>query len=160
MIPGSRHWVFIWGLYGTSQNQFRKNQLLVSSNQTNQEGIICTKANELLKSYCIIYVLWINLFKTMARHKMSCPFFWPRAFVHAVKEIKLSSIVEILYFRLLDSCVCKRYSLISIRPIYYFDTRAIIWHGIVCWFMGFSPFLFVAIIKLFCTDMKIKTKTI
>ena len=30
MIPGSRHWVFIWGLYGTSQNQFRKNQLLVS----------------------------------------------------------------------------------------------------------------------------------
>ena len=55
------------------------------------------------------------------------------------------------------------YSLISMRPIYYFDTWAIIWHGIVCWFMVFPrfyQFLFVAIIKLFCTDMKIKTKTI
>ena len=30
MIPGSRHWVFIRGLHGTSQNQFRKNQFLVS----------------------------------------------------------------------------------------------------------------------------------
>ena len=55
------------------------------------------------------------------------------------------------------------YSLIFIRPIYYFDTWAIIRHGIVCWFMVFPcfyQFLFVAIIKLFCTDMKIKTKTI
>ena len=32
------------------------------------------------------------------------------------------------------------YSLISMRPIYYFDTWAIIWHGIVCWFMVFTPF--------------------
>ena len=30
MIPGSRHWVLIWGLYGTNQNQFRKNKLLGS----------------------------------------------------------------------------------------------------------------------------------
>ena len=55
------------------------------------------------------------------------------------------------------------YSLISMTPNYYFDTWAIIWHGIVCWFMFFPrfyQFLFVAIIKLFCTDMKIKTKTI
>ena len=55
------------------------------------------------------------------------------------------------------------YSLIFMRRIYYFDTWAIIWHGIACWFMvspRFSQFLFVVIIKLFCTDMKIKTKTI
>ena len=32
-----------------------------------------------------------------------------------------------------------QYSLISMRPIYYFDTWAIIWHGIVCWFMVFPP---------------------
>ena len=43
------------------------------------------------------------------------------------------------------------YSLISMRPIYYFDTWAIIWHGIVCWFMVFSPFLPV----LVCCDHKI-----
>ena len=30
------------------------------------------------------------------------------------------------------------------------------WHCLLIY--GFSPFLFVAIIKLFCTDMKIKTK--
>jgi hypothetical protein len=30
------------------------------------------------------------------------------------------------------------HSLISMRPIYYCDTWAIIWHDIVCWFMGFS----------------------
>ena len=44
------------------------------------------------------------------------------------------------------------YSLISMRPIYYLDTWAIIWHGIACWFMvfpRFSQFLFVVIIKLF-----------
>ena len=59
------------------------------------------------------------------------------------------------------------YSLISMRTIYYFvfDTWAIIWHSTACWFMvcappPFSQFLFVVIIKLFCTDMKIKTKTI
>ena len=53
------------------------------------------------------------------------------------------------------------YSLISMRPIYYFDTWAIIWHGWHCLLIsGFSLFLFVVIIKLFCTDMKIKTKTI
>ena len=48
------------------------------------------------------------------------------------------------------------------RPIYYFDTWATIWHGIVCWYMDFPcfyQFMFVAIIKLFCTDMKVKTKT-
>ena len=33
------------------------------------------------------------------------------------------------------ACLCFSYSLISIRPIYYFDTWAIIWHKIVCWFM-------------------------
>ena len=44
-----------------------------------------------------------------------------------------------------------RYSLISMRPIYYFDTWAIIWHGIVCWFVVFSPFLPV----LVCCDHKI-----
>ena len=58
--------------------------------------------------------------------------------------------------------VCN-YTLIFMRQIYYFDTWAIIWHGIVCWFMVFPhfyQFLFVAILKLFCTDLKIKTKTI
>ena len=53
------------------------------------------------------------------------------------------------------------YSLISLGPIYYFDTWDIIWHGIVCWFMFFTrfyQFLFVAILKLLWTDMKIKTK--
>ena len=43
------------------------------------------------------------------------------------------------------------YSLISMRPIYYFDTWAIIWHGIVCWFMVFPPFFPV----LVCCDHKI-----
>ena len=33
------------------------------------------------------------------------------------------------------------YSLISMRPIYYFETWAIICHKIVCWFMAFSPFI-------------------
>ena len=37
----------------------------------------------------------------------------------------------------------KVYSLISMGWIYYFDTWAIIWNGIVCWFMVFSPFLSV-----------------
>ena len=53
------------------------------------------------------------------------------------------------------------YSLISMRPIYYFDTWAIIWHDIACWFMffpRFCQFLFVVIIKIFCTYMKIKNK--
>ena len=44
-----------------------------------------------------------------------------------------------------------RYSLIFMRPIYYIDTWAIIWHGIVCWFMVFSLFLPV----LACCDHKI-----
>ena len=43
------------------------------------------------------------------------------------------------------------HSLISIRQIYYFDTWAIIWHGIVCWFMAFSQYLQV----LVCCDQKI-----
>ena len=49
-----------------------------------------------------------------------------------------------------------RYSLITMRPIYYFDSWAIIWHDIVC----FYQFLCTAILKLFCTDMEIKTKSI
>ena len=43
------------------------------------------------------------------------------------------------------------YSLIFMRPIYYFDTWAIIWHSIVCWFIVFPPFLPV----LVCCNHKI-----
>ena len=50
-----------------------------------------------------------------------------------------------------SSRIWNLYSLISMRPIYNFDTWAIIWHGVVCWFMGFSPFLPV----LVCCDHKI-----
>ena len=50
-----------------------------------------------------------------------------------------------------------RYSLITMRPIYYFDTWAIIWRGIVS---GFSLVFPVFVLKLFCTDMEIKTKSI
>ena len=52
---------------------------------------------------------------------------------------------------------------LNLYEIYYFDPWVIIWRGTVCWFMVFpcfSQFLFVAIVKLLCTDMKIKTKTI
>ena len=66
-------------------------------------------------------------------------------------------------FNLLVCMFWSRHSLIFMTPINYFDTWAIIWHGIACWFMVFPyflQFLFVVIIKLFCTDMKIKTKTI
>ena len=42
-------------------------------------------------------------------------------------------------FNLLVCMFWSRYSLIFMRPIYYFDTWAIIWHGIACWFMVFPP---------------------
>ena len=53
-----------------------------------------------------------------------------------------------IHFDILFYCY---YSLISMRQIYYFDTWAIIWHSIVCWFMVFSLFLPV----LVCCDYKI-----
>ena len=40
------------------------------------------------------------------------------------------------------------YNLISMKPNYYFDAWAIIWHGIACWFLGFFP-------VLVCCDHKI-----
>ena len=46
---------------------------------------------------------------------------------------------------------CDTYSLISMRMIYYFDTWAILWHGIACWFMVLPLFFPV----LVCCDHKI-----
>jgi hypothetical protein len=45
------------------------------------------------------------------------------------------------WFLILGHLVPFCYSLISMRPTYYFDTWAIIWHGIVCWFLVFFPVL-------------------
>ena len=52
------------------------------------------------------------------------------------------------------------YSLMSIRQNYNFDMSATIWHEIVSWFLTIFQDLRNMITKLFCTDMKIKTKTI
>ena len=48
-------------------------------------------------------------------------------------------------------CQLMLYSLISMRPIFYFDTWAIIWYGIASWFMVFPPFSPV----LVCCDHQI-----
>ena len=64
--------------------------------------------------------------------------------VHRIDKTEL----QVKRARTKETC---KYSLISMRPIYYFDTWAIIWHGIVRWFMVFSPFLPV----LVCCDHKI-----
>ena len=52
------------------------------------------------------------------------------------------------------------YSLMSIRQNYTFDMLASIWHEIISWYLRISQYLRNMITRLFCTNMKIKTKTI
>ena len=55
---------------------------------------------------------------------------------HAIKEnsrkVEMTNFSMYGFIRSLHLC---KYSLISMRPIYYCDTWAIIWHDIVCWFI-------------------------
>ena len=72
--------------------------------------------------------------------------------INVADGISIWILESVFYPELFQRNICWiLYSLISMRPIYYFDTWAIIWYGIVCWFMVFPPFLTV----LVCCDHKI-----